>query len=111
MGKAIRCTITGFELGKTLGTFYYVARMHQNEIALLGVDIKDIGSIKDNHDSPYAVLFDSVKDATAILKIVKATLKVNDPELNVRWSIDRIDAKHQRTNNRVSLKHKTRSVG
>ena len=111
MGKAIKCTITGLEIpilnSDEEASFYYVARMRGNEIALVS---KVLETIKKDDVGPYAAVFDTVKEAQIILKIIKATLKENDPK-NIYWSINRISPEYQRTNNRISLKNKTRSIG
>ena len=111
MGKAIKCTITGLEIpllnSDEEASFYYVARMRPDEIARVS---KVLENIKKDDIGPYAAVFDTVREAQFVLKTIKATLRANNPK-NIYWSINRLAPEHQNTNNRISLKNKTRSIG
>ena len=105
MGKAIKCTITGLEIGEE--TFYYVAR-YEDRIGLISIKLSDV---KKDDVGPYTAIFDTVKESKIVLRIIKLVLKDEDPDKNIFWSINRLIPKYQRVNNRISLKDKTRSIG
>jgi len=109
VGKAIKCTITGLELGlKKEATFYYVGRIRPGEIALIGIVLDDI---KKDDEGPFAVVFDTIKEATWVLRTIKSAMDAHDPSSNIYWAINRLIPEYQKTNNRIKLKTKTRSIG
>lgn len=109
MGKAIKCTITGLELGlKKDAAFYYIGKIRDGEIALISIVLEDI---KKDDEGPYAVVFDTIKEATWVLRTIKSALNMYDPSANIYWSINRLVPECQQTNNRIKLKTKTRSIG
>ena len=110
MPKAIKCTISGLELDieKGIGTMHYIGRT-ENGVSLIGIPL-DTADPKTMHEIPMALVFNSIRQATTMYRIVNEVIRLNDPNRKIHLSINRLDAKNSNRNNRISLTYKTRSI-